>query len=248
MSTSDNPRDRRNFIKICGSMMAAAATGSMGPLAHASTEQRYERVQLTLNKEPFSASSLPVGKTYIFNYPYITTPCMIMNIGKRAGTPVELKTESGSQYVWQGGIGRDKSVVAYSAICAHKMTYTAKAASFINYRHSKVVYFDDEHRRKEKTQIIYCCSERSIYDPSLGAMVIGGPAPQPLAAISLEEDEAGGSTFAVGTAGGEMFSKFLKEFEFRLQLDFKITNVGQLASGNVEIVPVEEYSDTLVYC
>ena len=45
-----------------------------------------------------------------------------------------------------------------------------------------------------------------------------------------------------------MFSKFLKEFEFRLQLDFRITNISQLSSGKAEIAPVAEYSDTLVYC
>ncbi len=228
--------------------MLAAATAGQASRSFAAPENRYDRVLLTLDSKPLKAADLPVGEAFIFNYPYVTTPCMIMNIGKAAETSVELETESGDRYRWSGGIGQDRSVVAYSAICTHRMTYAAKAASFINYRHSKVVYFDKEHKRKEKTQIIYCCSERSIYDPAQGAKVIGGPAPQPLAAISLTEDSTDGSVYAIGTSGGEVFGKFLKDFEFRLQLDFKVANVSQLATSKAELIPVAEYSDTLVYC
>ena len=33
-----------------------------------------------------------------------------------------------------GGIGRDKSVVSFSAICAHKLSHPSRNISFINYR------------------------------------------------------------------------------------------------------------------
>ena len=87
-------KQRRDFIKICGSVVAAAASGSMGKFAVAGAVNRYEKVQLTMNEKPVRASDLPVGETYIFNYPYVTTPCMIMNIGKSAAASVELTTET----------------------------------------------------------------------------------------------------------------------------------------------------------
>jgi hypothetical protein len=62
---------------------------------------------------------------------------------------------------WQGGIGADKSVVAYSAICAHKMTYPTRQVSFIGYR-------DAPSPVAGKGKVITCCSDRSVYDPSGG--------------------------------------------------------------------------------
>ncbi len=247
MKKTNQYQPRREFLKICGTMVAAAAAGHISPASATTPYRTYERVRLMFRGKPMGVGDFAEGESFIFNYPYVTTPCMIMNLGKGTN-PLELATEQGNNYVWQGGIGPHKSIVSYSAICAHRMTYTAKAASFINYRHSTVVYFDEEQKKRERAQIIYCCSERSIYDPAKGAQVIGGPAPQPLASISLLHNEESDSIYAVGTSGGEMFSQFLDKFEFRLQLDHKITNISQLTSGEVNVLPIAEYSETLVYC
>ena len=47
---------------------------------------------------------------------------------------VELKTENGSTYEWPGGVGAQRGIVAYSAICSHRLTYPTRQISFISYR------------------------------------------------------------------------------------------------------------------
>jgi hypothetical protein len=78
-------------------------------------------------------------------------------------------------------------------------------------------------------RVITCCSDRSVYDPSQGARVVSGPAPQPLAAILLEHDPKTNEAWAVGTYGGDKFDEFFRKYEFRLQLD-----VGPRAKNAVE--------------
>jgi hypothetical protein len=78
-------------------------------------------------------------------------------------------------------------------------------------------------------KVITCCSDRSVYDPSAGARVVSGPAPQPLATILLEHDAKADEAFAVGTFGGEMFAEFFRKYEFRLQLE-----MGDRARSAVE--------------
>lgn len=249
-SIKKQKNSRRKFFKVCGSLAGTLLAGQAAvSTTQASISSRhYDRVKLILNKSAVRPDELPVGQAFIFNYPYVTTPCILVNLGKSALQRTNLAMENGTRYNWSGGSGKAKTVVAYSAICAHRMTYPAKSASFINYRHSKVVFFDKNKQRQEMSQTIYCCSERSVYDPLHGAQVIGGPAPQPLASILLDYDDNQNELYAVGTAGGEMFDLFFEKFAFRLQLDFEITDVKKRTTGQVAIVPIEEYSETIVRC
>ncbi len=240
--------NRRRFFKICGSAVTALA-GFHPAVSHATLKHTfYERVQLTRNGKPMHTADFMPGESYIFNYPFVTTPCMVFDLGQPVNYEMNLATSDGELYVWPGGTGPSRSVVSYSAICAHQMTYPAKSASFLNYRHSKVVYFDESRARREREKVIFCCSERSVYDPARGAQVIGGPAPQPLATILLEHDRTDDTYYVVGTAGSELFDKFLKEFEFRLQLDFKILNVREPVVNTVELRTASEYSEVIVHC
>ncbi len=240
--------NRRQFFKVCGAYVAALASSYPTHGNSATTRQYAERVQLMRDKKPIGFEDFQPGQTYIFNYPYVTTPCMIFNVGNRVDHQIKLTMESGEDYVWPGGAGPDHSIVCYSAICAHRMTYPAKAVSFINYRHSKVVYFDEDRNRQEREKIIYCCSERSVYDPRNGGKVLGGPAPQPIATILLEYDENENSFYASGALGGTLFEKFMDEFEFRLQLDFKVNNVRTPTLNQVELLTADEYSEVIVHC
>jgi Rieske Fe-S protein len=153
---------------------------------------------------------------------------------------IVLRTEAGEPYEWNGGIGAQKSVVAYSAICAHKMTYPTRQVSFIGYR-------DAPSPVAGKGKVITCCSDRSVYDPAAGARVVSGPAPQPLAAILLEHDAKADEMFAVGTFGGEMFAEFFRKYEFRLQLE-----MGPRARTQVErtavVKELENYSTQWAKC
>ena len=197
---------------------------------------------------PVTAGGLTTGQCYVFHYPYITTPCFLIDLGRPAVPDGPLETEDGSSYEWPGGVGPGGSVVAFAAICAHKMTHPARAVSFINYRHEEVGYQDTDERRVRGERVIYCCSERSVYDPARGARVLGGPAPQPLTAIALSHAPEEDTLRAIGTFGGEMYDKFFEEFRFRLELEFETSDLRRRVNGQSKVLAIEEYSRTRVHC
>jgi len=240
---------RRGFVKLCAT--TAAAVGANPDLIAQTGGQikRYARVLLVDGAgTPVKADTLTVGESYVFNYPYTTTPCFLLNLGKPTARDASLTTDAGARYVWQGGCGPERSIVAFCAICAHKLSHPAKEVSFINYRHESVSFRDARKQTTQRSRVIYCCSEKSVYDPADGARVLGGPAPQPLAAIALEHDAGSGHIHAIGTIGGEMYQKFFDTFAFRLALEFETTNIRQAAAGVSEVVGVNEYSRTRMMC
>ena len=230
---------RRDFMQAC----AAGAACTALPDANAAPTQvrMYRRARLVDDKgQPLRLSALQAGTNYVFDYPYSSTPCFLLRLGKPVAGGIELRTESGQPYRWEGGIGADKSVVAYSAICAHKLTYPTKQVSFIAYRDAPSPVAGPGH-------VITCCSDRSVYDPAAGARVVSGPAPQPLASILLEHDPKADVVFAVGTFGGEMFAEFFRKYEFRLQLE-----MGPRARNEVEgtavVRTLDNYSTQWAKC
>jgi Rieske Fe-S protein len=201
--------ERRGFIKFCAASVAAIGSSEVAADARA---QLYGRARLVDEKgAPLRASAIPVNRNFIFHYPYAATPCFLLNLGK-AVKPAQLKTVAGEPYEWKGGIGTARAVVAYSAICAHRLSYPTKDISFISFRAEKSA-------RNRLGNVIHCCSEHSQYDPAEGARVVAGPAPQPLATILLEHDLKTDEIHAVGTLGGEMFGEFFDKFGFKLQLE-----------------------------
>lgn len=200
--------ERRDFLKFC-----AAATVAAPAVAADAKPRFYARVRLVDPKgAPLRAGAIPAGENLIFHYPFAATPCFLLNLGKPAQASVQLKTADNRAYEWRGGVGPARSVVAYSAICAHKLTYPTRDISFISFRAEKSA-------RNRHAEVIHCCSEHSQYDPAQGGRVLAGPAPQPLAAILLEHDAASDALHAVGTLGGEMFNEFFSKFEFRLAME-----------------------------
>jgi len=231
---------RRDFVRAC----AAAAGGTALPspaTAAALTARMYSRAKLVnAHGDPLRIASLEAGRNYVFDYPYAATPCFLLRLRERPSGGIDLKTETGSIYRWEGGIGPGRDLVAYSAICAHKMTYPTKQVSFIGYR-------DEPSPAAGRGRVIACCSDRSVYDPAAGARVVSGPAPQPLATILLEHDPRADEIYAVGTFGGEMFSEFFRKYDFRLQLE-----QGPRAKNNVEgtatVRELEKYSTQWAKC
>ena len=240
---------RRGFVKICAS---AAVSVSASPSLLASQQSpvhRYNRVKLVDTQErPITPATLEIGASYVFNYPYVTTPCFLLDLGKPAGADELLQTESGEEYRWRGGVGPHRSVVSFCAICAHKMSHPSKSVSFINYRHEDVSFRDKDKNTVHRPGVIYCCSEKSVYDPSHGARVLGGPAPQPLAAIALEHDEKTGEIYASGTCGGELYRKFFEAFAFRLALEYGTSDIQRKVFGTSTVMSIEEYSATQMLC
>ena len=239
---ADDRCGRRDFLKLCG---GAAAWVAATPEALASGERMrpYERALLVdETQRPFTAARLQVGETYIFHYPYLAAPCFLLDIGHPARGGNRLTTDQGETYQWQGGVGPNRSIVAFSAICAHQMSHPARSISFINYRHEPTRFVDSEKQRREQPEIIYCCSEKSVYDVSNGARVLGGPAPQPLAAIELEYDPQTDHLHALGTRGGEMFDRFFNEFGFRLMLDYGTEHISRTVSGSTVVQTLRRFS------
>jgi arsenite oxidase small subunit len=232
--------ERRDFVKACAAAASAASLPNAAQAADAKP-RTYRRAKLVDDKGvPIRLAELKPGQNYVFDYPFESTPCFLLNLGRSVNGGTELKTVAGEAYRWNGGVGPQKSVVAYSAICAHKLTYPTRQVSFIGYREAPSAV-------APQGRVITCCSDRSVYDPAAGAKVVTGPAPQPLAAILLEHDAKTDELFAVGTYGGEMFNEFFKRFEFRLQLE-----AGPRAKSEVEgttvVKPMERYSSQWAQC
>jgi len=243
----DSDTSRRSFMRICLSAVALV-TATPRVLAEPRGVHRYQRARLRdMRNRPILASGLTVGETYVFHYPHVSTPCFLIDLGKSVETDMRLRTEDGETYRWPGGIGPNRSIVAFSAICAHRMSHPAREVSFINYRHRPVVFSDSEQRRVERSQVIYCCSEKSVYDPLRGARVLAGPARQPLAAILLEHGEDG-TLSAVGTCGGELFERFFREFGARLELEYRTPDIRRLVDGSTTVMPLAEFSQNQVAC
>ena len=211
---------RREFVHLC---TAAAACAAAPALSAERSARLHARAKLVDERgQPIRLDALAQDVTYVFDYPFVATPCFLIRLDRPTPQAVELRTEAGQPYRWEGGVGLQRSVVAYSAICAHKMTYPTKQVSFIGYRAQPSPV-------APSGRVITCCSDRSVYDPLNGARVVSGPAPQPLAAILLEHDAKADEVFAVGTYGGDKFDDFFRKYDFRLQLD-----VGPRARNAVE--------------
>jgi Rieske Fe-S protein len=230
--------ERREFVSFCVASAAAAAA----PAVAADSQPRlYTRARLVDAKgAPILGKSIPPERNLIFNYPYAATPCFLLNLGRPAAAATHLQTADKQSYAWHGGVGASRSIVAYSAICAHKLTYPTRDISFISYRAEKSA-------RNRFGSVIHCCSEHSQYDPAEGARVVAGPAPQPLAAILLDWDPQTDEIHARGTLGGEMFNEFFDKYAFRLQME--LGNGARDTAGSACVVrPLEDYCRQQVKC
>ncbi|MEO8103766.1 MAG: (2Fe-2S)-binding protein [Betaproteobacteria bacterium] len=246
---------RRKFIEIC--MAGAAGTAACATVAtHAQgassaaatgrspvplTARRYERVKLVdADGKAVKAGSLKANFNYVFNYPYASTPCFLLNLDRPVADKVGLKTEAGHPYEWPGGVGARNSIVAYSAICAHKLVYPTRQVSFIGFRASP-------SPTNSHGKVITCCADKSVYDPFAGARVVSGPAPQPLAAILLEHDAKTDELFAVGTFGGEKFNEFFVKYDFKLSMEMG-DRAKATVSGSTRLLDLANYSTQTAQC
>jgi len=228
--------ERRGFIKFCAASVAALGATEVPADARA---RFYGKARLVDEKgAPLRAKAIPVDRNLIFHYPFAATPCFLLNLG-RPVKPAQLKTVAGQPYEWNGGVGSARSVVAYSAICAHRLSYPTKDISFISYRTEKSA-------RNRVANVIHCCSEHSQYDPAEGARVVAGPAPQPLASILLQWDPSSDEIQAVGTLGGEMFGEFFDKFGFRLELEHGAPRAA--VTGTCVVQELDNYCRQQVKC
>ena len=210
---------RRDFLLACSVALASAAAqiaaaanaqAAISAKGEPSTESTSQRLALPLTQsltnyaysiltddagQAIKASTLKPLTNYLFHYPFIATPCLLLNMGRNVG-----------------GAGRAKSIVAFSAICSHKLAYPAREVSFIR--------FQAKASSKSAAERIHCCADHSVYDPAMGAKVVMGPAPVALAAVRLEYDATADSLKAVGISGVDQFEAFFAKYDFKLNMEF----------------------------
>jgi arsenite oxidase small subunit len=189
---------------------------------------------------PVRARTLLAETNYVFNYPFVGTPCFLLNLGRPVATLSNLKREDGTSYTWPGGVGPGRAIVAFSAICAHQLAYPTPDVSFIRYQPQRSATSD--------AQVIHCCADHSVYDPASGARVLSGPAPQPLAAIMLAYDPATDGLSALGTVGAEQFDAFFAKYEFKLALDHGGTNAKRAVGATAVVRELQQYCKQTIQC
>ena len=201
----------------------------------------YDRTRLVdVHGTPLKASAVVAETNYLFHYPFVSTPCFLLNLGKPAVAETSLRREDGTTYAWNGGVGPSKAIVAFSAICAHKLAYPTREVSFIRYQPKRSATSD--------AQVIHCCADHSVYDPASGARVLAGPAPQPLAAILLEHDAATDQLAALGTVGPEQFDAFFRKYEFKLAMEHGQANTRKPIGPTSAVRELAQYCKQTIQC
>jgi Rieske Fe-S protein len=220
---------------------------AIAPLAYAqsgaSSEVRtYARTRLVdIHGAPLRYAAIEGETNYVFQYPYAATPCFLLRLGAPVPSAPAMRREQGPPYAAPGGVGPKRDVVAFSAICAHKLAYPTRDVSFIRYQ-----------RKRSATSsgnVIHCCADHSVYDPSAGARVVAGPAPQPLACIALEHDASRDELYAVGTVGAEQFDPFFDKYAMKLALEYgSPERAHALVTGTSVVRELTEYCRNTIQC
>ncbi len=237
--------DRRNFLKTCTAVAAASLASPSFFIdtlkAQEGSFKPYNKAPL-LKKDgtPIKPEEIDPTKQYLFFYPHRATPCILANLDKEV-PPTEVKLADGSVYKWQGGVGPKKSIVAYSAICPHQLSYPTPDYSFINYypqnTPSNIV---------KRGGVIQCCAHLSVFDPEKGGVVLDGPAQFPLTAIVLTYED--GVLYAVGTLGKEFFEDFFDVFKPDLRKLYKSSRKAKKLVEKCEVIEVSEYAKEVIRC
>jgi len=237
--------DRREFVETCvwgAGSLASTLTGAAW--AAEARPRAYGRVLLVDEfGDPLKASALRAQTNYVFHYPFEATPVFLLDLGKPA-LPTGLRTKSQQSYQWPGGVGPGRSLVAFSAICAHKLVYPTKDLSFISFRKGAAI---NPQTPSQGSDLIHCCADHSQYDPARGAQVLGGPADQPLCAILLEHEAKADTLTATGTLGGELFDDFFRKYEMKLSLE-NGPKAKQVVAGRSTVRELERFCRNAVRC
>jgi len=220
---------------LCSTLAAPPATGATG------RPKAYRRAQLLDETgAPLRASQVPQRRNLVFAYPYVSTPAFLLNLAQQVPATRRLSDSQGNGYEWPGGVGPGRSIVAFSAICAHQLAYPTREISFISYR-------ENAGGANRRGNVIHCCAEHSQYDPAAGGRVVAGPAPQPLTAILLEYDAREDTLAATGTLGGEVYDDFFAKYDFKLTIEHD-GRQRELVADQARVQPIEQVCRQQIRC
>jgi Rieske Fe-S protein len=230
---------RRDLMRQAACVAGAWASARALPAVAAGEPQQHPRTLLVnATGQPWPGREFKIGEPYLFNYPFAASPVFLLAL-QREVRSAELVTEDKQRYAAPAGVGPNRAIVAFSAICAHKLMYPTPALSFIGVRGGQ---------GSEPAQVIHCCGDNSRYDPAQGARVISGPAPQPLAAVLLEWDAKTDQLHAVGTRGGEMFKAFFEKYAFKLEMEMGSSAAHANSTATAVVQPASTYSKQWQSC
>ncbi|NOZ69065.1 MAG: arsenate reductase (azurin) small subunit [Deferribacteres bacterium] len=155
----DGCMSRRRLLKAAGCAGAAALlAGGLASKAEAglSGAKTYPQVKVANMRD------LRTGRPVKFDYPLVGRK----NI--HLGCSVE------------GGVGPNRSIVAYSMFCSH---------------------LGCSVEMQWESGMLVCECHQSVYDPGQSGRVMEGPAPTSLPMVNLDIDASTGDIYAVGVAG-----------------------------------------------
>ena len=232
---------RRAFLGSC-SLLAAIATRAAAQPDAAAEVRTYARTRLIdIHGAPVRYASIAGETNYVFQYPFAATPCFLLRLAAPVTPAPAMRREHGPAYVAPGGSGPRRDLVAFSAICAHKLAYPTRDVSFIRYQ-----------RQRSSTSsgnVIHCCADHSVYDPAAGARVVAGPAPQPLACIALEHDASRDELYAIGTVGEEQFEPFFDKYAMKLTLEYgDLRRAHALVTDTTVVRELTQYCRNTIQC
>jgi arsenite oxidase small subunit len=232
---------RRSFLGSCAALSGAATLQSLADAWADAPPRLYTRARLIdIHGQPIRAAKLASETNYVFHYPFESTPCFLLKLPRQAAQGKTLTREDGSSYAWNGGVGPGRAVVAFSAICAHKLAYPTREVSFIRYQ--------KDRSATSGGAVIHCCADHSVYDPAQGARVVSGPAPQPLAAIVLEHDPSTDELAALGTVGAEQFDAFFRKYDVKLEFEYGPGKARRPIGDQAVVRELASYCRTTIQC
>jgi Rieske Fe-S protein len=202
VATGEVDETKRNVLKllVAAGVVGAAGGGLVGgSLQYAQPPMigatGYARVQLLdLDGTPLTVTKLEkeynanTDAVLTFNYPLRNEPNFLLNVAPAPGAPAA----SGAINVLNG-VGTQKSIVAFSAICQH----LGCPAPAISYYPEGIC----PQSPGGKTFYIHCSCHGSTYDVTNGASNLTGPAVLPLPQIILEVDSSDDTLYAVNSVG-----------------------------------------------
>jgi len=237
--------ERRDFLRVTAAGAIVVCSPSLITTELRADDGRlyksYNKVLLVDEEgNPLTHTALQKEQAFIFNYPFVATPVMLINLEKRTRQDVTMKSAAGETYIWRGGAGNDRTLVAYSAICSHQLTHPNPNDSFVTYSGK------NKTMSCSRKGVIVCASHLSAFNPRDGGMQIAGPADEALASVVLEVDEKD-QIWAVGVLGPDKFHEFFKSFkdEFKEHYGGK-RKAKKLVSDEAKTTILDNYSAEVV--
>ena len=204
-----------SFLKFCAAAARPRPAAAPALAADARPQLYYARPAGRRRRASRCArKAIPANRNLIFHYPYAVDALLPAQPRQAGEGSAQLKTaDNAAPTSGTAASAPARSIVAYSAICAHQLTYPTRDISFISFRAEKSAR--NRHRQRDplllRAQPVRPGRRRRACSPARRR----SRWPRSCSSTIAKTDEI----HAVGTLGGEMFNEFFAKYEFRLALE-----------------------------